>query len=111
MVEIVCSLISAVGVIVVAIIQFRTTKKNKCAEALESKRHEEIKAQEEMRQRESRLSMDLMHSTAKLCVGTALAIKRGRANGEMEEGLKYVNKSIVNYEKFLKDVASEKVAE
>lgn len=111
MVEIVCSLISAVGVIVVAIIQLRTTKKNKRAEALESKRHEESKAQEEMRQRESRLSMDLMHSTAKLCVGTALAIKRGRANGEMEEGLKYVNKSIVNYEKFLKDVASEKVTE
>lgn len=111
MVEIVCSLISAVGVIVVAIIQLRTTKKNNRAKALESKRHEEIKAQEEMRQRESRLSMDLMHSTAKLCVGTALAIKRGRANGEMEEGLKYVNKSIVNYEKFLKDVASEKVAE
>ena len=111
MVEIVCSLISAVGVIVVAIIQLRTTKNNKRAKASESKRHEEIKAQEEMRQRESRLSMDLMHSTAKLCVGTALAIKRGRANGEMEEGLKYVNKSIVNYEKFLKDVASEKVAE
>nr|DAW17018.1 MAG TPA: hypothetical protein [Caudoviricetes sp.] len=110
MVEIVCSLISAVGVIVVAIIQFRSTKKAKKSEEEENKRHIEVKKLEEMRQRESRLSMDMMHSTAKLCIGTALAIKRGKANGELDEGLKYVNKSIVNYEKFLKDVTSEEIS-
>lgn len=110
MVEIVCSLISAVGVIVVAIIQFRSTKKAKKSEEEENKRHIEVKKLEEIRQRESRLSMDMMHSTAKLCIGTALAIKRGKANGELDEGLKYVNKSIVNYEKFLKDVTSEEIS-
>ena len=110
MVEIVCSLISAVGVIVVAIIQFRSAKKAKRIEDEENKRHIEVKKLEEMRQRESRLSMDMMHSTAKLCIGTALAIKRGKANGELEEGLKYVNKSIISYENFLKDVASEEIS-
>lgn len=110
MVEIACSLISAIGVIVVAIIQFRSTKKAKKSEEEKNKRHIEVKKLEEMRQRESRLSMDMMHSTAKLCIGTALAIKRGKANGELDEGLKYVNKSIVNYEKFLKDVTSEEIS-
>ena len=110
MVEIACSLISAIGVIVVAIIQFRSAKKTKKSEEEKNKRHIEVKKLEEMRQRESRLSMDMMHSTAKLCIGTALAIKRGKANGELDEGLKYVNKSIVNYEKFLKDVTSEEIS-
>lgn len=109
MVQVVCTAITALATIMVAFVQYKANKEkkeyeHKTQEMLKKRQH-----QHDIRVRESRLSMDMMHATAKLCVGTALAIKRGHANGELDEGLKYVDKAVIEYEKFMKDMAADQV--
>lgn len=53
------------------------------------------------------LSLKLMNANCALTIGTALAIKRGRANGELEDGLKKVEEAQKEYEDFLRTIALE----
>lgn len=120
MLQVICALITALGAIAVAVIQYKSNKDRKVAEAKSaqerqqaeeraSKERKEAEERARIRAMESRLSMDMMYSTAKLCVGTALAVKRGKANGELDDGLDMVERSTEQYEKFLRDVASDRI--
>lgn len=109
MLQVVCTLITALGAIVIAVIQYKSGKERKAAEEAAAKERKEAEKRAEIRARESRLSMDMMYATSKLCIGTALAIKRGRANGELDEGLEMVDRAVEQYEDFLKDVASDRI--
>ena len=62
-----------------------------------------LRAQKE----ESLLHLDLMMATAKLAYATAVAIKRGRANGEVEEGIAAYEQAKSKYIAFLNEQATE----
>lgn len=120
MLQAICTLITALGAIAVAIIQRKSNNDRKADEAKQAKERQqaeerankerkEAEERAKLRAMESRLSMNMMYSTAKLCVGTALAVKRGKANGELDEGLDMVERSTEQYEKFLRDVASDRI--
>lgn len=62
-----------------------------------------LRAQKE----ESLLHLDLMMATAKLAYAAAVAIKRGRANGEVEEGIAAYEAARKKYLAFLNEQATE----
>lgn len=109
MLQVICTLITALGAIAVAVIQYKSNKDRKAADAKSAQERQQAEERARIRAMESRLSMDMMYSTAKLCVGTALAVKRGKANGELDDGLDMVERSTEQYEKFLRDVASDRI--
>ena len=109
MIQVVCTAITALATIAVALVQYKANKEKKEYEQKTQEMLKKQQTQHDIRVRESRLSMDMMHATAKLCVGTALAIKKGHANGELDEGLECVNKATNEYEKFMKDMAANQV--
>ncbi|PWL49508.1 MAG: hypothetical protein DBY36_07780 [Clostridiales bacterium] len=56
---------------------------------------------------ESLLHLELMMATAKLAYATAVALKRGRANGEVEEGVEAYEAARKKYLDFLNRQATE----
>lgn len=89
MVEIGCAIIAAASLVIVAIVNGRMSRAN-CKMEVRAK----------LRQEESLLSMKMMSALGKLCVGTALAIKNGKCNGEMQDGLEAVEKAEEDYTAF-----------
>ena len=61
----------------------------------------------EARKKESLLSLELQMATAKMAFATAVAIKRGVANGEVEEGIVSFNEAKGKYYSFLNEQATE----
>jgi hypothetical protein len=105
MVELVGICVSAIATVICA---FIAHKGNKQAKILaEDRARSEKRAQRRLR--ESRLSLELMNATCVLSVGTALALKRGHANGEVDKGLEQVDAARSKYLDFLKEVAIEDV--
>ena len=94
--EITCVIISSLATIFCAYIAH---KNDKVAKETEIRSRRRIK--------ESMLSLKLMNANCELSVGTALAVKRGYANGELEEGLKKVKEAQTEYENFLQSIAVE----
>ena len=105
MLELIGTLGSAAATIVCAFIAYRGEKRARITK--EEKERNERRAQRRLQ--ESRLSLELMNANCALSVGTALAVKRGHANGELEEGLKQVEAARKKYLDFLKEVALEDV--
>ena len=58
------------------------------------------------RRREIRLMIDLQIATAKLAYATAEAIKRGKANGEVEEGIGAYKEALEEFREFERDQIS-----
>ena len=79
----------AIPSIIAAVIVYRVNKKA-------DSRYNEAQKQHEERVKAERLSMEMQLATADLSFATAMAIKRGKANGEVEAG-------IASYEKAKKD--------
>ncbi len=94
MIDIISASIAAVAAMVCALIS-----------ASSSRRHKRQEARAELRAKESRLMLDMISANIKLSTGTALAIKRGRANGELEEGLCAVRSCDEKYQQFLEEIA------
>ena len=94
MTEIICTGLTAFSGIVVAWIANKTSK--------ESARME---ARAEQRRKESRLALQMQHANTELTVGLAMAMKHGKCNGEVEEGLTAVKEANKAYEAFLEGVA------
>ena len=61
----------------------------------------------EARKRESLLALELQMATAKMAFATAIAIKRGKANGEVEEGIEVYDNARSKYYSFLNEQAKE----
>lgn len=65
----------------------------------------------EARKQESLLSLKLQMATAKLAYATAVALKRGRANGEVEEGIEVYEAAKKEYLAFLNEQATDHLAQ
>jgi hypothetical protein len=61
----------------------------------------------EARKNESLLALELQMATAKMAFATAIAIKRGVANGEVEEGIEAYDSARNKYYSFLNEQAKE----
>ena len=96
--EIVCAAISGICMIAVAIITRANVKSNKKAEA-----------RAELRQRESRLSMDMMDATLQLSVANCNALCGGHNNGNVEAAKTAAEKAKAAYDEFLREVAAHEV--
>ena len=62
-----------------------------------------------LRAEESRLSMKLMSSGVNLGIATAIAIKEGRMNGQMDTALAEAAKTEAEYYDFINAVASKQI--
>lgn len=69
------------------------------------KREKEQTKLVEARREESMLALELQMATAKLSLASALALKRGKANGEVEEGIAAYNEARKKYLAFLNKTA------
>lgn len=96
---IICSLIAAGSAIAVAVIENRAQKERESA----AKRAER-------RQKENRLSMDLMYATCGLAMDTAKALRDGHTNGTVDGDLEGAKNARAAYESFLRDEAAAAVA-
>lgn len=76
----------------------------------QKRRDEEAERHAAARQRESLLSLKMVMSTAKLSYATAVALKRGHANGEVEDGIAAYEEAKREYTDFLNEQASEHLA-
>lgn len=95
-------LLPALPSIVAAVIAYRINKKGDERHAEAEKRHDErVKAE--------RLSMEMQLATADLSYASAMALKRGKANGEVEAGIASYEKAKKDYfdfinKKYLEDI-------
>ena len=49
--------------------------------------------------------LDMIYAGMQLSIGTAMAIKNGKSNGEMAAGLEAVNKCSERYSQFIEEIA------
>ena len=75
------------------------------------KREEEKENRVKMREEEARLGMKLSMATGKLAFGCAVALERGRANGEIKEAKKEWEEVKKEYLDFLNKEAFEHLRE
>ena len=96
---IICSAIAAAAAIVVAVVE---------KQAARDRRSVEKRA--ERRERESRLSMDLMYASCSLAMDTASALRDGHTNGTLEPDLAKARAAREAYDMFLRDETAAAVA-
>ena len=96
---IICAVIAAAAAITVAVVEGRSSKERKTT-AIRAAR----------REKESRLSMELMSATCELSVVTAVAMREGHTNGALDPALKKARKAQDDYQNFLRDEAAHAVA-
>lgn len=96
---IICSLITAVSATVVAVISRQADIDRKRTEARAARR-----------ERESRLSMEMMSANCELAAVTACALRDGHTNGTLEPALAKAEKARQDYQSFLMDTAARDVA-
>lgn len=95
---IICSCIAAASAIAVAVIEHRAQRER-----------ESTQKRAERRQKESRLSMDLMYASCGLAMDTAKALRDGHTNGTLEGDLQSAINARAAYESFLRDEAASAV--
>lgn len=86
----------AIPSIIAAVIVYRVNKKA-------DSRYNEAQKQHDERVQAERLSMEMQLATAELSFATAMAIKRGKANGEVEAGIAAYEKAKKDYFDFIND--------
>ena len=105
--SLVTAIISTAGLIIVAIItgviSYKTAKLSKKFD--QDKEEEDRRAKQ--RKEEALLSLKMMKANSQLTIGIAMALKHGKANGEVEEGLEAVDKANKEYEEFLNKIAMD----
>ena len=67
----------------------------------------QVEVREEERKKSEDVKLNLLAATADLSCATAVSLKYGRTNGEIDEGLKQYNKAIAAF----RDYEREKLAE
>ncbi len=73
----------------------------------QNRKDAQMERRAEARRREGLLSLELQMATAKLSYATAMALKRGKANGEVEEGIVAYEAARKKYLAFLNEQAAE----
>lgn len=92
------ALISATSMILVAFIQASNKKHAKEQERVNN-----------LRGKESKLSMDMMYACCVLSRGTATALKNNHFNSEVERGIELVDKATDEYNKFLRETTADTI--
>lgn len=95
-IDVLCALIAAASAVLCAVVSTKNSARNK-----------KMEHRAELRSKENRLMLDMIHANTQLTIGTAMAIKNGRANGEMTAGLEAVKNSDEKYQAFLEEIAIE----
>lgn len=93
------ALIGAIATVLVAVIEFRSQRDRKRAEA-----------RAERREQESRLSMDLMLATSEMTDVLCIALQGGKINGNVDEARKNGKTAREAYRTFLREQAAHQVA-
>ena len=75
--------------------------------ARQKKREKETDARADARKRESLLGLKLTMATAKMSFAVAMAVKRGHANGEVEDAMKDYEAARKEYLQFLNEQAAD----
>jgi len=73
----------------------------------QKKRDAEAEQYREAKRKQDLLAMEMQFANAKLSFATAMALKRGSPNGEIEEGLEAYEKAREKYLHFLNEQAVE----
>lgn len=94
--DIIVACISALSLILVAVIQRSNTKHQK-----------QQQEQNQLRAQESKLSMDMMYACCVLSKGTATALKNNHFNSEVDHGIELVDKATDEYNKFLRATTAD----
>lgn len=71
------------------------------------KREKELDERAEARKKESLLSLELLMAVGKMSSATAIAVKRGHANGEVEEAMEAFSQAKGKYLNFLNEQATD----
>lgn len=79
--------------IITGIVMAIFSKRQKQQQALHESR-------EDARRKESTLNLDLTFAAAQLAYASAMALKRGHPNGEVEQGIETYEKALAAYRKF-----------
>lgn len=98
MTEIICTAITAIAAIFVAVIERRNLRMNK-----------RIEERAERRAQESRLSIDLMYANCALSLTTAKKLANMHTNGDVEEAMAAAEKARADYNTFILDTASHTI--
>ena len=100
------ALISAVAVVLIAVIEAVASRDRKSAKAYREKsdRRETIRAEE------SRLSMELMSANCALSLITAKKVTNQKTNGDVAKAMEKAQKAQEEYDVFLRELASGQVA-
>ena len=96
--DVITALISATSMILVAFIQASNKKHVKEQERVNN-----------LRGKESKLSMDMMYACCVLSRGTATALKNNHFNSEVERGIELVDKTTDEYNKFLRETTADTI--
>lgn len=86
--------------IILAIFNRSLNKKQKKRDEAEAKRQEIYK-------KESALQLSMLFSIGKLCYATAIAVRDGKTNGEMRDGLSTYSKAKSKYNEFINEAHAE----
>ena len=103
--QILITAIASIETIVVAVIGglfIRESRRNK-------KAYEKADAQAALRAEEGLLSMKLTSASVNLGVATAIAIRDGKTNGEVNGALKEAGEAKRDYQDFIKRVAAKQI--
>lgn len=73
------------------------------AQRAQKKRDEKEEGRAKARRQEFKLQLDLQMASAKLAFAVAMAIKRGKPNGEVEEGIEAYEKALEEFRNFERD--------
>ena len=96
--DVIVALISATSMILVAFIQASNKKHMKEQENVN-----------QLRAKESKLSMDMMYACCVLSKGTATALKNNHFNSEVDHGIELVDKATDDYNKFLRETTADTI--
>ena len=94
--------------LLVSVLMLIINSRQKRRENERDRRQEKLVA---ARNRESVLHLNLQMATAKLAYANAMAIKRGKPNGEIEEGIAAYETAKKEYVNFLNQQATESLNE
>ena len=78
---------------------------------INNERYDKMDARAERRKRESMTALELAEANAKLSYACAMALQRGKTNGEVEEGVKAYKKAMKAREDFLKETHADVMSE
>ena len=93
MIDVISYLIGLVPAIISGCLVFYIQRSQK-------KRDKKTDERAKTRERESYVTLELELAAAKLSYATAMAIKRGKPNGEIEDGIEQYEKALEAFEKF-----------